>query len=221
MKKEIQWEGYYNPYFKIALEKGVNPLEILNKEWFDGKTTAEGCVLPYISKDSVILEIACGIGRVSKYVAPECKHLFCTDILEEALKEAKNNLKHFGNVSFEKLNGYNLNSFKENYFDCVYSFTTFFHFDFELVVNYFSEIKRVLKPNGIAIIEFKRWRSKIDVIELLDKIEEAGGIEQYEKELDKWRYFSKEMLEILCDYFDLQVIDNNTTRFTFKKNILL
>lgn len=217
MKKETQWDGYFNPYFKKAMEKGVNPLEILNAEWFNGKKTAKECVLPYISKDSVVLEIACGIGRVSKYIAPECKYLFCTDILEEALDEAKINLKHFTNVSFEKINGYDLGSFKENYFDCVYSFTTFFHFDFELVVNYFAEIRRVLKPQGIAVIEFKRWESKVDVVELLNKIEERGGLEQYENDLDKWRYVSTEMLEILCDYFNFQIIDSFTPKFTIKK----
>jgi ubiquinone/menaquinone biosynthesis C-methylase UbiE len=217
LNKELQWEGYYDPYFKKAVEKAVNPLDILNQEWYNGKRTAEECVLPYISNNSVVLEIACGIGRVSKYVASNCKNLFCTDILEAALKEAKNNLKSFDNVFFDKINGYDLSSFKENYFDCVYSFTAFFHFDFELVVNYFSEIKRVLKPEGIAIIEFKRWKSKVDVVELLDKIKKIGGLEEYEKELDKWRYVSVEMLEILCEYFGLEIIDNDVTQFKIRK----
>jgi len=217
MEKEKQWQSYYTSYFDKASQRGVNPLEILNEEWFDGKKTAEKCVLPYVSKDSVVLEIACGIGRVSKFVAPECKYLFCADIIEEALEEAKNNLKQYSNISFEKINGYDLAGFNENYFDCVYSFTAFFHFDFELVVKYFSEIKRVLKPGGLAIIEFKRWRDKNDVIELLNKIDEQGGLESYEIELDKWRYVSREMLQILCDYYDLLIVDDNTTKFTFKK----
>lgn len=217
MEKEKQWQGYYASYLDKASQRGVSTLDILNEEWFDGQRTAEECVLPYISKDSVILEIACGIGRVSKYVASKCKYLFCADIIEEALEEAKNNLKQYSNISFKKINGYNLIGFHENYFDCVYSFTAFFHFDFELVVKYFYEIKRVLKPGGIAIIEFKRWEDKNDVIELLDKIEEQGGIENYEKELDKWRYVSREMLQILCDYYDLLIVDDNTTKFTFKK----
>ena len=111
--------------------------------------------------------------------------MFCSDIIDEALTEAKINLKDFNNVSFQKINGYDLRVFDDNYFDLVYSFTTFFHFDFELVLKYFEEIKRVLKPAGIAIIEFKRWQDKKDVTELLEKIEAQGGIETYEKELDK------------------------------------
>jgi ubiquinone/menaquinone biosynthesis C-methylase UbiE len=217
MKKEKQWEGYYTPYLFKAQKKGVTTLEVLDKEWFDGRTTAELCVLPHISKHSTVLEIACGIGRVSRFVAPRCKHLYCTDILEEALTEVKKNLQGFENVSFKKTNGYDLREFDADYFDCVYSFTAFFHFDFELVVNYFNEIKRVLKSGGTGIIEFKRWTDKQDVVQLLNKIEEQGGVRKYETELDKWRYVSKEMLKVLCDYYDLRVIDDDVTKFTFRK----
>ena len=218
MQKEKQWEGYYSNYFNKASEKGISALEILNSEWYDGKKTAEESVLPYIKADDVILEIACGIGRVSKYVAPFCKHLFCSDIIDEALTEAKINLKDFNNVSFQKINGYDLRVFDDNYFDLVYSFTTFFHFDFELVLKYFEEIKRVLKPAGIAIIEFKRWQDKKDVTELLEKIEAQGGIVTYEKELDKWRYVSKEILKVICDYYDFQILDDKVTSYTFRKS---
>lgn len=219
MNKEKEWKGYYSPYFKAADKKGINPIDILNSEWYDGEKTARECVLQHISKDSIVLEIACGIGRVSKFVAPECKHLLCTDILDEALEGAKENLLKYNNISFEKINGYNLVGLYDNYFDCVYSFTTFFHFDFELIVKYFDEIKRVLKPGGIGIIEFKRWKSSNDVIELINKIEQQGGIESYEKKLDKWRYVSLDMLKILCNYYDLLIIDENITRFTFQKKI--
>jgi len=99
----------------------------------------------------------------------------------------------------------------------VYSFNAFFHFDPELVVHYVREIKRVLQPGGMGIIEFKGWTKKEDVTEFLDKIEHQGGIEVYEAELDKWRYVSSDMLVVLCDYYDLEVIDDDVSRFTFRK----
>jgi ubiquinone/menaquinone biosynthesis C-methylase UbiE len=74
---------------------------VLNSEWYDGKKITEESVLPYLKKDNIVLEIACGIGRVSKYVAPFCKHLICSDIIDQALAEAKTNLKDFNNVSFQ------------------------------------------------------------------------------------------------------------------------
>jgi SAM-dependent methyltransferase len=217
MEKEQLWKGYYNYYLAEANRKGVNPVAILDERWFDGRTLAETCVLPYICQNSVVLEIACGIGRVSRFVWPRCKDLYCVDILEEALVEIKKTLRNSPNVYYQKTSGYDLSSFNADFFDCVYSFATFFHFDFELVVNYFCEIKRILKPGGIGIIEFKRWVDKQDVIQLLEKIEHRGGIKRYEAEIDKWRYVSKEMLEILCDFYDLTVIDDDVTNYTFRK----
>jgi len=86
--KGDRWKGYYAYYFSEARRKGVRPVAVLDEQWADGRTTAE-CVLPYISPTSIVLEIACGIGRVSRFVAPRCHHLYCTDILDEALAEAK------------------------------------------------------------------------------------------------------------------------------------
>jgi ubiquinone/menaquinone biosynthesis C-methylase UbiE len=185
---EEQWKNYFVPYVFEAFQRGIHPLQLLDEQWADGRTTAT-CVLPYISEKSRVLEIACGIGRVSRFVAPRCGSLYCTDILDDALTRARRNLQGCTNVVFKKINGYDLNTFEPDCFDCVYSFTTFFHFDFELVVNYFSEIKRVLKPGGIGVIEFKRWITDEDVMELLEKIEQIGGTQKYERKVDKWPMF--------------------------------
>src|SRR5688572_28846576 len=104
MEKEEQWNGYYTSYFSQAHRKGVNALAVLDEQWFDGRTTAKG-VVPHISKSSIVLEIACGIGRVSRFVAPHCAYLYCTDILEEALQEVMKNLQEFNNVFFKKTYG--------------------------------------------------------------------------------------------------------------------
>lgn len=217
MNKEKQWNGYYSQYLSRSKQKGITPLELLDLEWFDGKKTAENCVLPYLTSDSIVLEIACGIGRVSRFVAPRCKYLYCVDFWDEALVESKKNLINFKNVFFQKTNGYDLCELEEDHFNYVFSFTAFFHFDFELVVIYFREIRRVLKYGGVGILEFERLTKIEDVLQLLNKIEEQEGIEKYETQLDKWRYISKEMLKVLCDYYNLKVIDDDVTKFTFRK----
>jgi len=216
MEKDEEWKGYYTYYFSQARIRNVSPLTLLDAWWYDGATTAN-IVLPYLNKSSDVLEIACGIGRVSRFIAPRCRHLHCSDILDEALATARTHLANFPNVSFDKLSGYNLAGYDSESFDCVYSFATFFHFDFELVVAYFPEIKRVLKRGGIAIIEFKQWNGNNDVVQLLNKIEQQGGLKVYQTELDKWRYVSKDMLRVLCDFYELPIVDDDVTNFTFRK----
>ena len=214
--KESIWKGYFSKYIKGAREKNVDPLEVLDKEWSDGFSTSRN-VIPYINRDSIVLEIASGIGRVSRYIAPECNKLYCTDILEDALSILRENMKKFNNICYYKINGYDLKLFNDNLFDCVFSFTTFSHFDFELVVQYFSEIHRVLKQNGTAIIAFKKWVSEQDLLQLLEKIERKGGIVKYESKIDKWRYVSKDMLKIICDYYGFTVIEDDVTKYTIRK----
>jgi ubiquinone/menaquinone biosynthesis C-methylase UbiE len=218
--KEDRWKGYYDYYFSEARRHGTRPVAVLDEQWADGQDTAQR-VLSYVSSASIVLEIACGIGRVSRFVAPRCGRLYCTDILDEALREAKETLKGNHNVSFHKTNGYDLAEFGGGTIDCVYSFTAFFHFDFELVVLYFREVERVLRPGGTGIIEFKRWSEPQDVTELLEKIESQGGIRQYEAMLDKWRYVSAGMVRRLCEHYGLDVIDDDVRRFTFRKNASL
>ena len=214
--KGDRWRGYYaNPIAK-ARRTGVPPAAILDGQWADGRRPAER-VLHYVSKDSIVLEIACGVGRVSRFVAPHCRRLYCTDILEEGLVEARAALEQYQNVSFHRTNGYDLGEFESGTFDCVYSFTSFFHFDFELVVQYFAEIERVLKPGGIGMIEFKKLTTDDELAQLLAKIERHGGIERYEAMLDKWRYVTREMLDVVCQHNGLAVVDGDVTRFTFRR----
>jgi SAM-dependent methyltransferase len=216
--KGSEWYGYYAYYREEAERKGVAPVAVLDEQWADGRKTAE-VVRPHLSSDATVLEIACGLGRVSRFVAPHCGQLHCSDILEEALAEAQATLQAFDNVSFHKTNGYDLREFGSDAFDCVYSFTAFFHFDFDLVVYYFPEIRRVLKPGGVAILEFKEWKTERDVGELIEKIATEGGIQRYESVRDKWRYVSPDMLALLCEYYDLEVLDDDVTRYTVRKPV--
>lgn len=214
--KAQQWRGYYAYYLYEARAQGVAPVAVLDQQWFDGRTNAMS-VLPYLNENSEVLEIACGIGRVGRFVAPHCRQLHCADILDEALAQARITLGQFKNVLFETINGYDLSRYQADYFDCVYSFTTFFHFDFELVVGYFGEIHRVLKSGGVAMIEFMQCKDADDIENLVEKIAHQGGLRIYHTELDKWRYVSAEMLRVLCAHYGFQILDENIGKFTFRK----
>lgn len=44
--------------------------------------------------------------------------------------------------------------YEENYFDKIFSFSVFTHMQIDEIQNYFSEIQKVLKPNGVAFSTF-------------------------------------------------------------------
>jgi len=218
--KQAQWQGYFDGFWHWPERRGVDPRELLHKGGHEGKRETEEYVLPYISKDSDVLEIAAGLGRISRFVAPVCRQLTCTDILDESIQGLSQNLASCDNVRVEKTNGYDLAAFGDNSFDCVYSFSAFIHMDLELVVGYFGEIARVLRPGGVGILEFMEMRTQENFRQLVDKIELSHGLVRYEQRLDKWRYIALENLELLCCHNRLDIVDSRVNCFTFTKRPL-
>jgi ubiquinone/menaquinone biosynthesis C-methylase UbiE len=212
-----RWKGYYEPHARKAAGMGKTIAQVLDAEWYDSAGVFERLLLPKLVPGSRVLEIACGVGNLARLVAPRCAELCCADILEEALAEARRTLAGVCNVTFHRLSGYDLAGLASDRFDLVYSFTSFFHFDFELVVSYLGEIRRVLAPGGDSILEFKTCVTERAIDQLLRKIEQAGGVEKYERAIDKWRYVSKDALVALCAHFGLEVVIDDVTRFTFRK----
>ncbi len=213
--KEDTWQGYFGPHIARAGERQVAPAELLDEEWADGHKHAMA-VLRYATSDSDALEIACGVGRVSRHVANHCRNLACADIIPEALVETRRVVGDKPGVSYHKINGYDLAGFEDAAFDIVYSYGTFFHLDFEVVVNYLPEIKRVLRVGGIGFLEFKGFRETGELLLLLEKIKQVG-IASYEAGITKFRYVSPQMLSLACSHFDLKILDDDVTKFTFQR----
>lgn len=66
-------------------------------------------------------------------------------------------------------------------------------------------------------MHIKKWLNEQDLLQLLDKIDQQGGITNYENQIDKWRYVSKDMLKIICDYYGFRIIIDDVTRYTVSK----
>lgn len=211
------WHHYFDPYLAKSKKLGTPVLDMLDQEWADGKATVEQCLLPYMPQAPVALEIASGLGRVTRHLAPLCSHLTCCDISERSLSQLQQIMGEQPDLSYQLIDGYSLQPLPDQSFDLVCSFTTFFHLDFDVVLGYFREIRRVLKAGGIGVLEFKRWVDQRDVEQLVRKIESSGGPAGYARQLDKWRYVTSDMLNLLSRSFDLEVLREDVTSYTFRR----
>lgn len=99
-------------------------------------------------KDKVVLDIASGEGYGTNLLAAIAKEIVGVDISSEAISLAKKKYKST-NLQFKEGRA-DLIPCKDNYFDVVVSFETLEHHDKHDEM--LSEIKRVLKPEGILII---------------------------------------------------------------------
>jgi ubiquinone/menaquinone biosynthesis C-methylase UbiE len=108
-------------------------------------------------KDWTILDYGCGVGRTLKLVAPLVQFAIGVDISHDMIELSKKYLKGIKNVQTHEINGVDLSLFPDNKFNFVFEKGVFTHIpDTEITKNILREIARVLKPNGIARMNFNK-----------------------------------------------------------------
>jgi SAM-dependent methyltransferase len=127
-----------------------------------GKHDFEGEYLPRIKKYfgysgvhiENVLEIGCGFGRMSQFIASTCYNLYALDISGELLNIAEKRLGGLcGNILFIEGDGYNLNKIPDNSIDVAFEYICFQHIPFASIIkSYIHEVGRVLKKDGIFIM---------------------------------------------------------------------
>ncbi|MFC1954082.1 class I SAM-dependent methyltransferase [Chloroflexota bacterium] len=106
-----------------------------------------------------MLDIGCGIGRMERGFSKMFGEVWGLDVSGEMVAQAIELNKAVKNVKFVKGNGQDLDVFPDQYFDFVFSYITFQHIpEKQMVLNYFSEIHRVLKPDGLfKVLLRQQW----------------------------------------------------------------
>ena len=105
------------------------------------------------SKNDVVLEIGCGIGRVGKQLAPLCKEWIGCDISGNMLKYTKFRLSNLKNIKLVELPKSNLSPIPDGSIDVIYSTVVFMHLEEWDRYKYVSEAYRVLKKGGRAYFD--------------------------------------------------------------------
>jgi len=128
------------------------------EKWFMNRTKHAGRVINYAEKllhfvnvkeKQNLLEVGCGNGAVSKYVAKKYPlNVTGVDIDPEQIKLAQENIGDIPNIHFLEVDATNL-PFQDNDFDIVLSFGVMHHISSWL--DALGEIRRVLKPKGYFI----------------------------------------------------------------------
>ena len=141
MNQALDW--WNKKHQKYATEEWINKPSIFS-EW----------VLNYFPKNGKILEIGAGHGQDSRFFAEKGYLVTATDFSDSAIKfiEEKTPINLLNRVSISKVDIAKSLPFEDNSFDVVYAHLSLHYFDDETTENIFSEIYRVLKPNGIVAV---------------------------------------------------------------------
>lgn len=145
----------------ITLDSSISPEDIDAY----GNRLADRQVLMFQKAQSVdledanLLDVGCGLGRIMKPFSKYFKEVVGVDINSKILEAAKFylDIDSSPNMKLVSNDGRNL-PFEESTFDYVYSGGVLQHIpDIEVVMNYFVEGLRVLKPGGILNFSVQTW----------------------------------------------------------------
>ena len=112
--------------------------------------------LDFDPRDKKLLEIGCGLGRMSFNLSKRFGEVDALDISPEMIKRAIEYKEKLGvsNVHFHLGGGKDLAGFGKESFDFCFSYIVFQHIpNVDLIFDYVREIGRVLKPGGIFLFQ--------------------------------------------------------------------
>lgn len=199
--------GHWNRLAKENARYFVNPLTPSGKEAteFELKETGMADYEKYLKNDPVIknrlgsfndksvLDLGCGVGRITEYMANDFKKVHALDLSEEMIESAKKRVIGKKNVEFHIGNGNSIPLEKQNV-DLVFSYQTFQHLPNEsLIKDYLEEICRVLKPGGVAKIHLRtglgtykwRWFYGVAVTpEFVEGISKKAGFKSFDYRIE-------------------------------------
>lgn len=97
-----------------------------------------------------LLEIGCGIGRMTKHLAEAFGEVHATDVSAEMIAQARERLRAYPNVFLYETNGIDFAALPDDYFDVIFSVYVFQHVpDVSVVHSNIRDACRVLKPGGL------------------------------------------------------------------------
>ncbi len=102
-----------------------------------------------------VLEIGCGTGRVTEFMAQDFNEVYGIDISEGMIDQAKIRLKEKNNIQLIPTDGIHM-PFSDNFFDFVFSFIVFQHMPSKKIIRKnLEEVARVLVSDGLAKIQVR------------------------------------------------------------------
>jgi SAM-dependent methyltransferase len=102
---------------------------------------------------ATVVDLGCGIGRMARHVAPRVSRLIGIDVSGEMVRQARARLGGVKNVEFIEGDGRSLAPIASGTIDLVYSHIVFQHLPRRVVLDYFREAGRVLKPGGRFVFQ--------------------------------------------------------------------
>jgi SAM-dependent methyltransferase len=113
----------------------------------------------------VVVEIGCGVGRLTRAMAPEVGHVHALDLSVEMLARARE--LPLDNVTFHQADGQSLAGLPDDTADLVLAYCVFQHLpSHEVLGGYLREMLRVARPGGLVAFTLtpRTWHARVPAL---------------------------------------------------------
>lgn len=148
---KIKWEQEWDKIYQI---QGEVQSEVL-------PTVRVAAEIFKQNECKMIMDLGCGTGRHSIYLAEQGFGVWATDISKTGLQITKEKAEKLslGNIKFKQHDMRNI-TFEDNTFDGILCVWTTGHGNYEDALKNVNEIYRVLKPGGVVVIDYVSTEDK-------------------------------------------------------------
>lgn len=184
----------------------------------------------YVMPGDKVLDLGCGNGLFFQFLKDKDIDYIGVDFSEKLIGIAR---KKYPKIKFQVADALNL-PFPNNYFDKIYSIAVLHHIPSEQFrMQFFKEVRRVLKPNGFFILTVWKTESKKNLnlflrctaLRLTGKLEKGDTFRPWgNKDAERYfHYFSEKELANLAERAMFKIIKQGiiTNQRGNRKNIYL
>lgn len=138
----------------------------------------------YLKPGAIVVEIGPGGGRWTvELLKHSPRKITLVDLAEKCIELCRNRFAGFQNIEYRVNDGMSIPGVDDRSVDFVWSFDCLVHVEREEIVSYMKEIRRILAPDGIAILHYtsldrqlpedagKGWRSNFTFREMFEIVE--------------------------------------------------
>lgn len=237
IKQMFSWKAYYKNFIreaeKIMYEKAVPPStydRVYYGVHYDYPTPAlqeervarlkRAISLAKIKAGDIVLDLGCGNGELANLLAKKGARVWGIDYSRDAITISEERKKQLpspiaNRIHFSHMDAGNL-AFENNFFDRIICLDVFEHIYPKPLEKVLTEIKRVMKPGGLAVIEtFPNSFLWGPITFLAKKILKKGAFEHDKYHINTFNYFSfKKTLSKLSNDVKIDVVNDGHKNFS-------
>lgn len=153
MRRDWDRRAKVDPRYWVAATEEADEASYTESAARDTAALLEG-LAERVPATARVLDLGCGIGRMTAPLGAHFAEVVGVDVSPAMIEQARALHGALGNVRFEANSGADLGGFADGAFDLVVSYSVLPHLPPEVVVAYFREINRVLRPDGWLRYQF-------------------------------------------------------------------